>query len=143
MADLGAIGEIVNSGELSLEVGSDEYVMLTDLIVHIGYTETRKPTTSGGTVYTLGKGNHWMTFTLTLTTPELSSLNGFVGTDSNGQANSYTRAWKVVVKDVSAATKTLACTGYLRDYDMKKNGVESSVDIDCFVRITGNDLTIT
>jgi len=143
MADLGAIGEIINSGELSLEIGSDEYVMLTDLTVSARFTETRKPTTSAGTVYVLGKGNHTMSFTLQLTTPELSDLNDLMGTDANGNATSAGRLWKVVAKNVSAATKTLACTGYLRDWDLRKGGVENTVELDCIVRITTNTITIT
>ena len=141
MADLGAIAEIVNSEHLSLEVGADEYVMLTDLVVSQRFTETRKPTTGGGTVYVLGKGNHLLTFTLQVTTPELDSLNSLHGTDANGDTTST--AWKVVAKDVSGATKTLATTGYLRDSDVRKGGVENTVEIDCIVRITTNTITIT
>lgn len=141
MADLGALTEIVNSPELSLEVGSDEYIMLTDLQIDVRFTETRKPVTSGNSVYVLGKGDHTMTFTLVVTTPEITTLNNLVGPDADGDHTST--AWKVVAKDVSAATKTLACTGYLRDYTIRKGGVENTVEIDCFVRITTNTVTVT
>lgn len=81
-----------------------------------------------------------MTFTLRATTPELSSLNTLTQLDSNGVYTS--NAWKIVAKDVSGNTKTFAATGNLRDFFTRK-GEQNKVLIDCFVRITGNDVTIT
>ena len=140
MANIGEITEIINASELTLEVGSNTYIMLKDLQIHIGFTETRTATTGAGALYTLGKGDHNFTFTLVLTTPELSSLNTLAGPDSDGDTTST--LWKIVAKDVSGATKTMAATGFLRDYDARKPE-EGKIEIDVFIRITGNTLTIT
>ena len=140
MADIGAIGEIVNASELTLEVGSDTYIMLTNLQIHIGRTEDRVATTDAGALYTYGKGENFFTGTLLVTTPELSSLNTLTQIDANGDMTST--AWKIVAKDVSAATRTFAATGVLKEYDVRKSP-EGKVEIDIFVRITGDTITIS
>jgi hypothetical protein len=78
MANLGEITEIVNASELTLEVGADNYILLTNLNLHIGRTEDRIATTDGGALYTYGKGENFFTATLIVSTPELSSLNTLV-----------------------------------------------------------------
>jgi len=140
MADLGAITEIVNASELTLEVGADVYIMLTNLVIHIGRTEDRVATTDAGALYTYGKGDSFFTATLLVTTPELSSLNTLTQIDADGDMTST--AWKVVAKDVSGATKTFAATGILKEYDVRK-APEGKVEIDIFVRITGDTITIS
>jgi len=140
MANLGEVSEIVNASELTLEVGSDTYVMLQDLVIHIGRTEFRDPTTDAGTLWTYGKGDSFFTATMLVTTPELSTLNTLTQIDSDGDMTST--AWKIVAKDISGATKTFAATGVLRDYDVKKT-TEGKVKIDIFVRIEGDTVSIT
>ena len=140
MANLGEITEIVNASELTLEVGSDTYIMLTNLVLHIGRTEDRIATTDAGALYTYGKAENFFTATLVVTTPELSSLNTLTQTDSDGDMTST--LWKIVAKDLAAATKTFAATGVLKEYDVKKSP-EGKVEIDIFVRITGDTITIT
>jgi hypothetical protein len=140
MANLGEITEIVNASELTLEVGSDNYILLTNLNLHIGRPEDRVATTDGGALFSYGKGDNWFTATLLVSTPELSSLNTLGGTDSNGALTST--SWKIVAKNVSGATKTFAATGVLREYDVSKPN-EGKVSIDIFVRITGDTISIT
>jgi len=144
MASLGAFAELVNSSELTLEVGSDIYVALTNLQLHIGRTEDRIPTTDLGALYAYGKGDNFFTATLQVTTPELGdgagSLNALTKIDANGDMIST--LWKIVAKDLSGATKTFAATGILKEYDVKK-GASGYVEIDIFVRITGDTITIT
>lgn len=140
MANLGEITEIVNASELTLEVGADNYILLTNLNLHVGRPEDRTATTDGGALYTYGKGDHWFTATLIVSTPELSSLNTLGETDSDGDMTST--AWKIVAADVSGSTKTFAATGVLRDYDVRKPQ-EGKVMIDIFVRITGDTITIS
>ena len=140
MADIGAISEIVNASELTLEVGADTYVLLTNLVITVTRPEDRSATTDAGPVYTYGKGEHSFTATLLVSTPELSSLNTLNETDANGALTST--AWKIVAKDVSAATKTFAATGVLRDYTVRKPE-EGKVEIDIFVRISGDTITIS
>ena len=50
--------------------------------------------------------------------------------------------WKIVAKNKSGASKTFAATGVLRDYDVRKPE-EGKVQIDIFVRITGDTITIS
>ena len=140
MANLGEITEIVNALECRLEVGSDNYILLKNLQIHIGRTENRDVTTDGGPLYTYGAGDNWFTATLVVSTPELSSLNTLTNIDSSGAMTST--AWKIVAENVAGATKTFAATGILREYDVKKPE-EGKVDIDIFVRITGDTVTIS
>jgi len=130
MANLGEITEIVNASELTLEVGSDTYILLTDLVIHIGRTEDRTPTTDGGALYTYGKGENFFTATLLVSTPEISSLNTLTQIDSDGDMTST--LWKIVAKDLAGASKTFAATGVLREYDVRKPS-EGKVEIDIFV----------
>ena len=144
MANIGEISEVVNCKEFTLEVGSDIYIMLEDLVVRVYRTETRDTPTEVGPLYSYGFGDNFMTFNLIITTPEIGdaagSLNALTKIDTNGDMTST--AWKVVAKNVSGATKTLACTGVLRDYEIRKIP-EGKVKIACFVRITGDSITIT
>ncbi len=138
MVNIGEITEIVNATELQLVV-SNVYILLTDLVVHIGRPEERTPTTDGGALYTYGKGDHWMTFTLVASTPEIDSLAELNETDSDGDMTST--AWTVVANNVSGASKTLTCTGVLRDLDVRKSP-EGKVMLDCFIRITGDTVAV-
>ena len=140
MVNIGEITEIVNASELTLEVGADTYILLKNLKIHIGRTEDRVAITDAGALYSYGKGDNFFTATLTVSTPELSSLNTLTQIDANGDMTST--AWKIVAKDVSAATKTFAATGVLRDYDVSKPP-EGLVEIDIFVRITGDTIIIS
>jgi len=145
MANLGEITEIVNASELTLEVGADNYILLTNLSLHIGRPEDRVATTDGGALFTYGKGDNYFTATLLVSTPELSSLNTLskftnYGT-SNDNGDMPSTAWKIVAKNVAGATKTFSATGILREYDISKPS-EGKVSIDIFVRITGDDISI-
>ena len=147
MGNLGEIAEIVNASELTLEVGSDNYILLTNLSLHIGRPEDRVATTDGGALFTYGKGDNYFTATLLVSTPELSSLNTLskftnYGT-SNDNGDMPSTAWKkIVAKNVAGATKTFSATGILRDYDISKPS-EGKVSIDIFVRITGDTISIS
>jgi len=140
MANLGEITEIVNASELTLELASDIYIMLKDLQLHIGRPEDRTATTDAGVLYTYGKGDNFFTATLVVTTPEIDSLDTLTILDSDGDMP--TQSWKIVARDVSGSTKTFAATGVLREYDVRKPE-EGKVEIDIFVRITGDTITIT
>ena len=139
MANLGEIAEIVNASELTLEVGADTYILLTDLDLHIGRPEDRVATTDN-VLYTYGKGDNWFTATLIVSTPELSSLNTLGQIDSDGDMTST--AWKIVAKNVSGATKTFSATGILREFDIRKPS-EGKININIFVRITGDTISIS
>ncbi len=140
MANLGEITEIINASELTLEVGSDTYIMLTNLQIHIGRTEDRVATTDGGALYTYGKGDSFFTCTLLATTPEIDALNTLTKIDSDGDMTST--SWKIVARNLAAATKTFAATGILKEIDIRK-APEGKVEIDLFVRITGDTVTVS
>jgi len=140
MANLGEITEIVNASELTLEVGSNTYIMLKDLQIHIGRPEDRTATTDAGVLYTYGKGDNFFTATLVVTTPEISSLDTLTILDSDGDMP--TQAWKIVARDLAGSTKTFAATGVLREYDVRKPE-EGKAEIDIFVRIIGDTITIS
>ncbi len=139
MADIGAIGEIINASETTLVVGSDTYIMLQDLNIHIGRPEFRDATTDAGALYTYGKGEHFMTFTLLATTPELDTLAALNDIDTDGDMTST--SWTIVAKNVSAASKTFTCTGILNPIDIRK-GPEGKLFVDCFVRITPDTVVV-
>jgi len=141
MANIGEITEIVNSDELTLLVGSDTYILLKDLTIHVGRTENRVATTDGGALYTFGKGENFFTATLVVSTPELSSLNTLTQIDGDGDMTST--AWLIKANNISGATKTWAATGVLKEYDVRKGGDGNAVEIDIFVRITGDTVTIS
>ena len=69
MANIGEVAEIVLSEHVTLEVGSDNYILLEDLDIHIGRTENRSPTTGAGPVYTVGQGDNFFSATMIVTTP--------------------------------------------------------------------------
>ena len=140
MANIGEITEIVNASELTLLVGADTYILLKNLEIQVGRTEARDVTTDGGPLYSYGAGDNFFTATLVASTPEIDSLNTLTQIDANGAMTST--AWLIKATNVSGATKTFAATGVLRDYRVKKEA-EGKVEIDIFVRITGDTVTIS
>lgn len=140
MANLGEITEIVNAGNLTLEVGSDTYIMLTNLNIHVGRTENRVATTDAGALYSYGKSDSFFTATLVLTTPEASALNTLTQTDADGDMTSTN--WLIKGTNVSGASVTWNATGVLYQYDVRKDP-EGKIEIDITVRITGDTVSIT
>ena len=147
MANLGEITEIVNASELHLGVDTgsgasafNNYILLTNLSLHVGRPEDRVATTDGQALFTYGKADSYFTATLLLSTPELSSLNTLSQIDSDGDMP--TQAWMIRAQNVNGDYKYLSCTGILREYDVTKPS-EGKVTIDIFVRITGDTITIS
>ena len=146
MADIGAKTEIANAaeGHLRLGGGTNIYIMLKNLNLHIGRPEDRQPTTDAGALYTYGKGDNWMTFTLVATTPELKTLADYNILGTNGGINNDggTLAWDLVITDLSGGTATFITTGNMRELDIIMNP-EGKWDIDCNVRITTDAVSVT
>ncbi len=140
MANLGEITEIVNASELTLEVGSNNYILLTNLSLHVGRPEDRVATTDGGALFTYGKADSYFTATLLLSSGDIATINTLSQIDSDGDKTST--AWLIKARDVSGTTKTLTCTGVLREYDVTKPS-EGKVTIDIFVRITSDTISIS
>ena len=84
---IGEIAEIVNASELTLETSTGNYILLTNLSLHIGRPEDRVATTDGGALFTYGKGDNYFTATLLVSTPELSSLNTLTKFTNYGTSN--------------------------------------------------------
>ena len=146
MANLGEVVEIINAKELTLEVGSDNYILLENLAIHVGRTEFRDVTTDGGPLYSYGAGDNYFTCTLVLGVQELLDSNS-VGFNKLTQIDSAgdmpSRAWLIKGKQIDGVdTIQWACTGVLRDYDVSKPS-EGKVKIDLFVRITGDTVAVT
>ncbi len=146
MANIGEIVEIINATELTLDVGSDTYILLKDLVIHIGRTEQRDATTDGGALYSYGKGENFFTATLVLGVQEMLDTNsvGFnklTQIDSDGDMPS--RAWLIKGRQLNGSdTIQWACTGILKEYDVRK-APEGLVEVDIFVRITGDTVAVT
>ena len=140
MPNIGELAEIVNSTELTLEVSNgDRYILLRDLNLHIGRVETRAPTTDG-VAYVFGRGDNWFTATLLVSTPELSDLNTLTAISATGTLTST--AWRIVASNVAGAAKTFEADGVLRDYDIRAVS-DDIAEIDIFVRITGDTVTVS
>ena len=146
MGNLGEIVEIINATELTLDVGSDVYILLKNLQIHIGRVENRDATTDGGALYSYGKGENFFTATLVLGVQEMLDSNsvGFnklTQIDSDGDMPS--RAWLIKGRQVNGVdTIQWACTGILKEYDVRK-APEGLVEVDIFVRITGDTVAVT
>lgn len=136
----GSVATLMLSTETQLKLAGDEWVLLKDLQVHIGRPEDRTPTTDAGAIYTYGKGDHWLTFTVIGSPTEIDSLAALNEIDANGGMPTAS-TWTVVGTAVSGAVATLTCTGYLRDMDYRK-GTEGKVELDCFIRITADTVAV-
>ncbi len=143
MAKLGAITELIASNELTLELGSDIFIGLKDLQVHVGRDEEQIGTTDTESLWVYGKADNFFTATLFLTTPELqgatTEFNALSQLSSDGDLTE--KSWKIVARDEAGTSKTMACTGMLRGYDIRK--AAELVEIDIFVRITGDTVSIS
>jgi len=152
---LGALTEIANASEtrLAVDTGSgtyDYYVLLKDLELSIGKTETRDVVTSGGPLYSYGAGDNFLTATIFYTETEVTgvdytnsstpaSFNELTQLGSNGQNEEID--WLLIIKDVSGSEKFWSITGVLRDFKLRKPA-EGKVEVDIFIRITGNTVSV-
>ena len=57
MADIGAIGELVNNEKLLLQTGSDTFVMMQDCRFNLDRPISRQTTSGGGITYFFGSGD--------------------------------------------------------------------------------------
>ncbi|MCZ6583235.1 MAG: hypothetical protein O6761_08745 [Thaumarchaeota archaeon] len=140
MADIGAEAELVNAQNLKLDVGSDRYVMLQELDLHIGRPEAREPTTDGGVIYFYGKGDHYFDATILLTTPEITTFNALTELNANGNLTSTT--FKIVAEPRGGGTdNVITVVAVLPDFNVIKP-VEGGVLFRVRFRITGDTVTV-
>ena len=111
--------------------------------MHIGRDEEQIGTTDAESLWVYGKADNFFTATLFLTTPELqgasTEFNALSQLSSDGDLTE--KSWKIVARDEAGTSKTMACTGMLRAYDVRK--AVDLVEIDIFVRITGDTVSIS
>ena len=140
MADLGAEAELINATEVKLKLGADTYIFLQECELHMGRPEERRPTTGGGAIYYYGKGDHYFTFAILATTPELDDFGPFTETDANGDLPSKTFTI-VYTPRGGGSSKTATVTGVLPDYTIEKAD-EGAVLLRGRVRITTDTVAI-
>jgi len=141
MANLGEVAELVNAQNLKLDVGSNRYIMLQELEFHLGRPESREPTTDGGVQYFFGKGDHFFTATLLLTTPEISSFNALTVLDGNG--NLTTTAFKIIADPRGGGSNvTITVNAVLPDFNIVKP-IEGGVLFRVRFRITDDTILVS
>ena len=141
MANIGEVTEIVNNEKLTLEVGSDTYILMQDLTVNIDRPIDRQTTSGGGVSYFYGSGDNFISFTLLCSTPEIASLNTLTARDANGALTST--SWKIVSKNVSGATKTITGAGTLPHLEVARLAGVGGVVIRGRIQLTGDSITVS
>ena len=141
---IGDITELVNAQNLKLGLGdttlANRFIMLQELDFHLGRPEAREPTTDGVVIYFYGKGDHTFDATLLLTTPEISTFNGFTVLDSNGNLTSNT--FTILAEPRGGGTNvTITVTAELPDFNIVKP-VEGGVLFRVRFRITTDTVTV-
>ena len=141
MGNIGEVTELVNNEKLTLEVGSDTYILMQDLTVNIDRPIDRQTTSGGGVVYFYGSGDNFISFTLLCSTPEIASLNTLTQRDANGALTST--SWKIVSKNVSGATKTITAAGTLPHLEVARLEGVGGVVIRGRIQLTGDTLSVS
>jgi hypothetical protein len=140
MANIGEVAELVNNEKLTLEVGSDTYILMQDITVNIDRPIDRQTTSGGGVVYFYGSGDNFIQFTLLCSTPEIASLNTLTQRDANGGLTST--SWKIVAKNVSGATKTITAAGTLPHLEVARLEGIGGVVMRGRIQLTGDTLSV-
>ena len=141
MGNIGEVTELVNNEKLTLEVGSDTYILMQDITVNIDRPIDRQTTSGGGVVYFYGSGDNFIQFTLLCSTPEIASLNTLTQRNANGGLTST--SWKIVAKNVSGATKTITAAGTLPHLEVARLAGVGGVVIRGRIQLTGDTLTVS
>ena len=141
MADIGAISELVNAQNLKLQLGSDRYIMLQELELHLGRPEAREPTTDGGVQYFYGKGDHYFDATLLLTTPEIASFNALTELNDNGNMTENT--YNIIsTPRTGSPVSTVTVNAVVPDFNVVKP-VEGGTIFRLRFRITDDKVTVS
>ena len=141
MANIGEVTELVNNEKLTLEVGSDTYILMQDVTVNIDRPISRETTSGGGVIYFYGSGDNFIQFTLLCSTPEIASLNTLTQRNANGGLTST--SWKIVAKNVSGATKTITASGTLPHLEVARLEGVGGVVMRGRIQLTGDTITVS
>ena len=147
MADIGAIGELVNNEKLLLQTGSDTFVLMQDCRFNLDRPISRQTTSGGGVVYFFGSGDNSIDFTLLLSTPEMedntSTANTLIGlTKRLTNGNLYPVTWHIKATDVSGLTKTIEAKGVLPHLEVQRMAGVGGVVFNGRIQITTDSVTV-
>ena len=140
MGNIGEVDEIVNNEQLTLDVGSNTYILMQDVTVNIDRPIDRQTTSGGGVVYFYGSGDNFIQFTLLCSTPEIASLNTLTQRNSSGALTST--SWKIVAKNVSGATKTITAAGTLPHLEIARLAGVGGVVMRGRIQLTGDTISV-
>ena len=145
MGNIGEITELVNNEKLTLEVGTDTYILMQDVTINIDRPIDRQTTSGGGVVYFYGSGDNFIQFTLLCSTPEIASLNTLTQRNANGALTST--SWKIVAKNVSdngsgSGTKTITAAGTLPHLEVARLEGVGGVVMRGRIQLTGDTIAV-
>ena len=140
MGNIGEVTEVINNEKLTLDVGSDTYILMQDLQINIDRPIDRQVTSGGNAVYFYGSGDNFIQFTLLCSTPEIASLNTLTQRDSDGDLTAT--SWKIVGTDVSGTTKTITAVGTLPHLEIARLGGVGGVVIRGRIQLTGDTISV-
>tara|TARA_R110000824_G_scaffold218440_1_gene405118 strand:+ start:355 stop:780 length:426 start_codon:yes stop_codon:yes gene_type:complete len=140
MGNIGEVTEVINNEKLTLDVGSNTYILMQDLQINIDRPIDRQVTSGGNAVYFYGTGDNFIQFTLLCSTPEIASLNTL--TERNGDGKLTSTSWKIVGTDVSGLTKTITAVGTLPHLEIARLSGVGGVVIRGRIQLTGDTISV-
>ena len=140
MGNIGEVTEVINNEKLTLDVGSNTYILMQDLQINIDRPIDRQITSGGNAVYFYGSGDNFNQFTLLCSTPEIASLNTLTQRNSDGALTST--SWKIVGTDVSGTTKTITAAGTLPHLEIARLGGVGGVVMRGRIQLTGDTISV-
>ena len=140
MGNIGEVTEVINNEKLTLDVGSDTYILMQDLQINIDRPIDRQVTSGGNAVYFYGSGDNFIQFTLLCSTPEIASLNTLTQRDSDGDLTAT--SWKIVGTDVNGDTKTITAVGTLPHLEIARLGGVGGVVMRGRIQLTGDTISV-
>ena len=140
MGNIGEVTEVINNEKLTLDVGSNTYILMQDLQINIDRPIDRQVTSGGNAVYFYGSGDNFIQFTLLCSTPEIASLNTLTERNANGGLTSTD--WVIKSTDVSGAVKTITGAGTLPHLEIARLSGVGGVVIRGRIQLTGNTVSV-
>ena len=141
MGNIGEVTEVINNEKLTLDVGSDTYILMQDLQINIDRPIDRQVTSGGNAVYFYGTGDNFIQFTLLCSTPEIATLNTLTARNSSGALTST--SWKIVGTDVSGTVTNIVGAGTLPHLEIARLSGVGGVIVRGRIQLTGDTITVT
>jgi len=144
MANLGALGEFMVSKKFYLQVGSNQYIGIEELQVHMERAEFRRTPLTVGPLYRYGFGDNWVSGQLKLTGPEwgdagAASINKLSQID--GVGDMINTSFLIKAEQTDGTVLTFTFNGTIKIYDVRRT--EKYVTMDFFIRILDDEVAIT